>query len=153
MTTSKLIDTEPVAATDQEPFIITDPGYDIASVARFEDLHRRFRSVIMEVLRHLETLDSVGRTRLAFVKRLFTAWQTLKDPVHAASPCTLWSALRRFEAEVALAECELDCLEFERATHGRSPTTLTDQSEDLSGRHLALCGSGYTAFPADGRPG
>src|SRR5690554_6501038 len=103
----------PVTATGQP--LIAGPASSMECVARFEGLHTRFRSLILEVLQHHERCDPADEYRFAFLKRLFNAWQTLQDPENAASVRSLWTALCRFEAEVALAQCEVECLAFEIA--------------------------------------
>lgn len=84
--------------------------------ARLEDLSSRFRSTIDRVRDLDEEFELERGPELAFVKRLFAAWSALKDEIHAASAHTLWKALSWFEAEVELAESELDCLEAELRT-------------------------------------
>lgn len=85
----------------------------LEDVARFEGLSSRFRSAIDRVL-ELDDEFELGRgPEMDFARRLFDAWDALKKPDHAASPRALWQALARFETEVELAECALDCLEAE----------------------------------------
>jgi hypothetical protein len=82
-------------------------------VARFANLNVRFRAAIDRVL-ELDDEFGLGRgPELGFARRLFGAWDALKKPDHAASPRAMWRALARFETEVELAECALDCLEAE----------------------------------------
>jgi hypothetical protein len=147
----KIYDTESAPAKGQESPMIVNPAPNIESLVRFEGLHRRFRAVISQVVPHLERIDPADRSRLDFVKRLFKAWQILKDPTHSATPQTLWSALHRFEAEVTLAECELECLQVEiAASTGRSPCTPRGQCEVLLGSRLVPCNSDVPAVPVDG---
>lgn len=122
-TRNDIIVAEPVPAKRLRPRLIAKSDPNIQCPSRFDGLHLRFRSVMVQVLRYPQRADPAERSRFAFVKRLFDAWQALKDPAHAASPRTLWSALRRFEAEVVLAECELDCLELEISDTQRMPNT------------------------------
>jgi hypothetical protein len=80
-------------------------------VARFANLNVRFRAAIDKVLELDDEFGLGGGPELGFARRLFGAWNALKHPNHAASPHALWRALARFDAEVELAECELDGLE------------------------------------------
>ena len=104
----------------------------IVDAARFEGLHTRFRSVIARVLELDEAFYPRRRAELAFVRRLLAAWHALNDPVHAANARTLWKVLSWFEAEVELAECELDCLEAELRPAGAIPPA-----------RLTVAGDGY----------
>lgn len=82
-------------------------------IARFEGLSSRFRATIDRVL-ELDDEFGLGRgPEMDFARRLFGAWDALKNPAHAASTRSMWKAMRWFEAEVDLAECALDCLEAE----------------------------------------
>ncbi|MCM8732499.1 hypothetical protein ACFO8O_16190 [Hephaestia sp. GCM10023244] len=153
MTASKfeIIATGSAPVAGRRPSAIANSASGIECAARFDGLHTRFRAVILRVLEHHEGFEPTVRSRLAFVKRLFKAWQTLKDPGHAASTLTLWRALRRFEAEVALAECELEYLEFEiTAAPGRRQALLIDAREAATGSRLVFCGSGGGPASADG---
>jgi hypothetical protein len=95
--------------TDEESVVSSTDFYD--DVARFANLNVRFRAAIDRVL-ELDDEFELGRgPELGFARRLFDAWDALKKPDHAASPRALWQALARFETEVELAECALDCLE------------------------------------------
>lgn len=80
-------------------------------VSRFEDLHARFRAAIDRLLELDQEFQLEPGPELGFVKRLFAAWVDLKDPAQASSVDALWAALDGFNAEVELAECELDGLE------------------------------------------
>lgn len=153
MTDSKfeIIAAESAPVAGLRPSAIAHAASRIECAARFDGLHTRFRAVILRVLEHHEGFEPTERSQFAFVKRLFKAWQTLKDPGHAASTLTLWRALRRFEAEVALAECELECLEFEiTAAPGRTHAVLIDVCEAATGSCLAFCGSDSGLASADG---
>jgi len=85
----------------------------VEDAVRFEGLGSRFRSAIDRMLELDEQFELEGGPELAFTKRLFAAWNALKNPVHRASASSLWKALSWFEAELELAECELDRLEAE----------------------------------------
>lgn len=94
---------------DEESVVSSTDFYE--DVARFEGLGSRFRSMIGRI-HELDDEFGLGRgPELGFARRLFGAWDALKKPDHAASPLAMWRALARFETEVELAECALDCLE------------------------------------------
>jgi hypothetical protein len=153
MTASRfeIIAAEAAPVAGRRPPMNANPVSEFVCAARFEGLHTRFRAVILRVLEHHKGFVPTDRSRLAFVKRLFMAWQTLKDPGHAASTLTLWSALRRFEAEVALAEWELECLGFEiTAALGRTQAVLTDTCEAAPGSRLVFCSADGAPAPDDG---
>ena len=102
----------------------------IVDAARFEGLHTRFRSVTARVLELDEAFYLTRKAELAFVRRLLAARHALKDPVHAANARSLWKVPSWFEAEVELAECELDCLEAElRPAGANPPASLTVAGE------------------------
>lgn len=85
--------------------------YIYEDASRFGDLHARFRAAIERLFELDDEFGFEPGPELGFVRRLYTAWSELKNPDHAASPHALWRALARFDAEVELAECELDGLE------------------------------------------
>lgn len=90
-------------------------------VSRFEGLHARYRAAIYRLLDLDAEFELERGPELDFVKRLLTAWTALKDPAHAASTSALWQALTWFDAEVELAESELDCLEAQLRSMAPSP--------------------------------
>lgn len=95
--------------TDEESVVSSTDFYE--DVARFANLNVRFRAAIDRVFELDDEFELVPGPELGFARRLFNAWDALKNPDHAASPRSLWRALARFEAEVELAEYALDCLE------------------------------------------
>jgi hypothetical protein len=83
----------------------------LGAVARFENLHERFRVAIDRVIDLDEQFGPQDGPELEFIRRLFAAWVELKDPAHARNGRSLWEVLNWFDAEVELAACELDGLE------------------------------------------
>lgn len=90
-------------------------------MSRFEGLHARYRAAIDRLLDLDAEFELERGPELDFVKRLLAAWTALKDPVHAASTSALWQALTWFDAEVELAQSELDCLEAQLRSMAPSP--------------------------------
>jgi hypothetical protein len=82
---------------------------EIVDPAQFDGLNLRFRMVIERVL-ELDQMYQLRERDIAFVRRLLASRQFLKAPAHAENVASMWRALTWFQAEVDLAECELDCL-------------------------------------------
>lgn len=78
---------------------------------KMDDVFSRYHSAVDRLLDLDASFDLRSGPELRFATRLYKAWTELKQPAHRRSARTIWQAVDRFDAEVALFETELDCFE------------------------------------------